>query len=134
MNWLIALLIWVAIGLIVGALYAFVMYRYNSRPMRTANQRQIERETAAIQRQVPDAKKIAGCDVEQFCTSRSVSRDWARRNARHAARKQVLYGTAPVNPYDCTSPEYVEWAVELAKARQELHAQNLQPFTNQRTS
>lgn len=50
MNWLIALSIWAVIGFFAAAVYAFVMFRYNSRPMRTADQKQIDRETAAIQR------------------------------------------------------------------------------------
>lgn len=129
-----AVLIFVGISLLAGVVYAFVMIRYNTRPMRTADEKQIERDTAAIQRQVPDPKKIAGCDVEQFCTSRRVSQDWARRNARHAARKEDLFGTVPVNPYHCTDAEYVEWAIELAKARAEIRARNTQPLTTQRTS
>lgn len=127
---------WIILALIVIAVVLVLWGLRHSPPsaMRTADQKQIDRDTAAIQRQVPDPKRIAGCDVEQFCTSRSVSRDWARRNARHAARKEDLFGTVPVNPYDCTSAEYMEWSIELAKARAEIHAQNTQPLTNQRTS
>lgn len=89
-------------------------------PMRTASQRQIDRETAAIQRKVPNPR-IAGCDVEQFRKSRSVSQDWAKANARHAVRQQLLDGTVPVNPYQPTDAEYVVWAIELAEYRTAQH-------------
>lgn len=126
--------LYIALPLLVLAVPLVLYLLYRSPPMRTASKRQIDRDTAAIQRQVPDPKKIAGCDVEQFITSRSVSRDWARRNARHAARKEDLFGTVPVNPYHCTDAEYVEWSIELAKARDEIRALKTQPITNQRTS
>lgn len=127
---------WIILALIVVAFILVLWGLRHSPPaaMRTADQKQIDRDTAAIQRQVPDPKRIAGCDVEQFITSRSVSRDWARRNARHAARKEDLFGTVPVNPYHCTDAEYVEWSIELAKARDEIRALKTQPITNQRTS
>jgi hypothetical protein len=107
--------------------------------MRTASQRQIDRETAAIQCQVPSAASCyscngncrqgrdcpavsrAGCDVEQFRKSRSVSQDWAKANARHAIRQQLLDGTVPVNPYQPTDAEYVVWAIELAEYRTAQH-------------
>lgn len=44
------LAIWAVISLSAGVLYAFFMYCHNTRnEMRTASQRQIERETAEIQ-------------------------------------------------------------------------------------
>lgn len=113
---LIALAIWAVVGFIVAGLYAFFMARNN---MRTASQRQIERETAAIQRQVPDPRR-AGCDVAAAVNIRSLCKERARRDARHQARMQSLYGTVPVSPYPLNDPEYPDWAYALAEARAEL--------------
>lgn len=60
MKTLVALAVWAGISLVIGAIYAFVMARYNSRPMRTADQKQIERETAEIQRNAWETYKKTG--------------------------------------------------------------------------
>jgi hypothetical protein len=113
---LIALLIWTAIGLVAASLYTFFMFRYN---MRTASQRQVERETAAIQRQVPNPRQTS-CDVAVLVSVTNLCKERARRDARHQARMESLYGTLPVSPYKLDAPEYIDWAVALAETRAEL--------------
>lgn len=111
---LIAVAIWAAVGFIVAGLYAFFMSRCNT--MRTASQRQIERETAAIQGQVPDAPSRPA----EMLNVRSLCKERARQDARHQARMQDLYGTPPVNRYPEGDPCRIWWAIALAEAHTEI--------------
>ena len=88
--------------------------------MRTASNRQIERDVDAIQGKVPNPRLRAGCDVAQFQKSRDTASQWASAGGRHAARLEVARGEVAVNPYHVDDSEFVIWAIALAEERTKL--------------
>lgn len=110
--------------LVVAApLVLYALYRSPAAPdpMRTADQRQIERETAKLQRQVPDPRPAR----EPVRNITSLCKERARKDARHQARMQELYGIEPVNRYPEGDPCRVWWAIALAEMHTEIaHAKS----------
>jgi len=91
--------------------------------MRTADEKQIERETAAIQRN--RSKAPARPAVVETATVRSLCKQRARQQGRHAARVEALTGETAKNPYSTGDAGYVEWAIALAEMHTEIaHAKS----------
>jgi len=125
MNWVLALLIWVVISLLAGAGFAFVMTRHNTRRMRTADEKQIDRETAAIQRNARSTSSAP--HIVETPNVRSLCKERARQAGRHAARIEDITGQKAVNPYRANDPGYVEFAIAMAEMHQQM-AEERCPF------
>jgi len=114
---------YILLALLAIAAVLVLLALRRSPPMRTASQRQIERETAAIRRNRSAAP--ARQPVVETATVRSLCKQRARQHARHAARVEELYGTPAVNPYRPCDAEFVEWAIALAEMHTEIaHAKS----------
>lgn len=114
---------YILLALIVIGVVLVLLSLRRSPPMRTADQRQIERETAAIQcnRSAAPARQ----PVVETATVRSLCKQRARQHARHAARVEEIFGTPAVNPYRSGDAGYVEWAIALAEMHTEIaHAKS----------